>query len=97
MRRTAEISSQKSLSTKVLPKFGLRGMFTDAVTMTNLLNLRHQSTGFLEHYLKTFTATLEQLKKKASRTPLEESNAVIMFLNSVDASPFATKDNGAFG
>ena len=39
--------------------------------------------------MKTFTDTLEQLK--AAGSPLEESNEVIMFLYSVDSSPFRPK------
>jgi len=57
--------------------------------MTKLVNLRQQSTETFEQCVKTFTDILE--KFKASGSPLEESNAVIMFLNSVDASPFRPK------
>jgi len=41
---------------------------------------------FEHDYVKTFTDTLEQLKASASL--MEETDAVITFLNSVEASPF---------
>jgi len=68
--------------------FGKRGVFSQAISMTKLINLKQNSEPF-ENFINSFRDTLNALSDAGA--PVDPSNATILFLNNINPDPFKNK------
>jgi len=69
--------------------FGRRGVYSHAVSMTKLVNLKQGPADSFEGFVNAFRDTVRALRDAGA--PIQDGNATVMFHNSVNSTPFRQK------